>query len=299
MKRDALADLPAFAAVAEAASFSRAAARLGVSRSAVSHTLRALETRLGVRLLNRTTRSVRPTPAGARLLTRLGPVFSEVEAALEELDAGRDEPAGRVRISAHRTAAFHAVLPRLAVFADAWPKVQVELAVDDGLVDIVAQGFDAGVRPGPMLAQDMISVRIGSEQPTVVVAAPGYLARFGRPQTPADLSAHRCLNYRYTSSGAIHRWPLARGEARVEIAPPGPFVTNDVNALIDAAVSGLGVALLTHAHVAPHLASGALETMMDDWTVPVPANHIYYPSRRQNAPALRVLVAALRVDGDA
>ena len=296
MTRASLADLTAFAEVAEAASFSRAAARLGVSRSALSHTVRGLEARLGVRLLNRTTRSVRPTAAGERLLARLRPSLREIAEAVQEAVAEREEPVGLLRLSAHRTIAFQAVLPRLRAFSDAHPRVTLELAIQDGLVDIVTEGFDAGLRHGPVLQPGMISVRISGPQRTVIVATPEHFARHGTPTHPRDLAAHRCLTYRYASSGLIHRCSFARGEERVELTPQGPLVTNDVDVLLEAALRGVGVAQLSHSQMGAHLASGALASVLDDWCLPTPANHVYFPSRRQNAPALRALVAALRAD---
>ena len=299
MTRESLADLTVFAEVAEAASFSRAAARLGVSRSALSHSVRGLEARLGVRLLNRTTRSVRPTAAGERLLARLRPSLSEIAEAMEEAVCEREEPVGLVRLSAHRTIAFQAVLPRLRAFAESHPRVTLELAIQDGLVDIVAEGFDAGLRHGPMLQPGMISLRISGPQPTVVVAAPEHFARCGAPGHPRDLAGHACLSYRYASSGRLHRWSFARGGERAEVTPQGPLITNDVDVLLEAALRGAGVAQLSRSQAEPHLASGALVGVLDDWCLPTPDNHVYYPSRRQNAPALRALVAALRTDDEA
>ncbi len=290
MDRDTWTDLAAFAAIADAGSFTRAAAGLGVSPSALSHAMRGLETRLGVRLLNRTTRSVAPTEAGERLLERLRPAIGDLGELLGRLGAERDRPAGRLRISAHRTAAVYLIAPRLPGFRAAHPDVQVELAVEDGLVDIVAAGFDVGVRHEHVLDRDMISVRVGGALRTVVVGAPGYLARMGPPGTPEELLGHRCLVYRYTSSGLIHRWRFERDGREVALAPPPSFVSNDVDLLRDAALGGMGLACLSEPQAVAGLAAGTLVEVLADWSVPIAPNHLYYPSRRQMRPALRAFV---------
>ena len=297
MDRETWSSLAIFAAIVDAGSFTKAAGSLGVSPSALSHAMRKMEARLGVRLLNRTTRSVAPTEAGEQMLARLRPAMSDVEAALEGLNAQRDRPAGRVRISAHRTAAVHAVLPRMAQFAEDYPDIMVELVVEDALVDIVSDRFDAGIRHEQMLDQDMVAVRIGGPQRTVIAAAPRYFARFSAPDTPHDLQRHRCLNYRYTSSGSLHLWQFIRDGRPFAIEAPGAFTTNDVNVLVEAAVSGIGIACLSEPQAARHIASGALVPVLQDWCRTIPPNYLYYPSRRQVTAALRAFIAALRDPG--
>ena len=294
MRRETWSEIALFAAIANAGSFTRAATALGVSTSALSHAMRALETRLGVRLLNRTTRSVAPTEAGELLLEQLRPAMANLDEAIARIEAGRDRPAGRLRISAHRTAAVHLIQPQLAGFAAAYPDVQLELAIEDGLVDIVDAGFDAGVRHEHVLDRDMISVRISPPLRMVVAAAPTYLAAAGRPETPQDLLAHRCLAYRYTSSGTIHRWQFEKLGQAVTFDPPKSFVSNDVDVLRDAAIAGMGVALFLEVQVASELASGALVGLLKDWSQQVPANYLYYPGRRQMTPALRAFIDTMR-----
>ncbi len=288
-------ELAAFAAVAEERSFTRAAARLGVSPSALSHSLRSLEARLGVRLLNRTTRSTAPTEAGEALLARLRPALGEVEAALEGLNAGRDRPAGRLRISAHRTAAMHTVLPRLAAFTRDNPEITVELAVDDSLADIVAGRFDAGVRHEQRLEQDMVAVRIGGPVPVVVAASPAYLREHGTPLTPDDLPRHRRLGYRYTSSGALHRWAFEHEGRSFTVEPGGPLLSNDVDVLLQGALDGMGLACLSEPQVTAHVEAGRLLRVLEPWCPLTPANHLYWPGRRQQTAAFRAFVEAMRV----
>lgn len=294
MKREDWSDLATFAAIAETGSFTQAAAKLGVSPSALSHALRAMEARLGVRLLNRTTRSVAPTEAGQRLLSTLRPAMDEVAGVLSSLDAERDRPAGPLRITAHRTAATEVIMPRMAGFAATYPDVVLELAIEDGLVDIVSERFDAGVRHEQMLEADMISVRISAPQPTAIVATPVYLARYGAPETPDDLRRHRCLAYRYTSSGAIHRWVFARDGRTFTIDPPAVFIANDPEVLVDAALAGLGVACILQSQAVRHEASGGLVCMLKDWCPLVPPNHLYYSSRRHLGAALRAFIDTLK-----
>lgn len=294
MDRDRWSGLAIFAEIVEAGSFARAAERLGLSASALSHAMRSLESKLGVRLLDRTTRSLAPTPAGDALLTSLRPAMASVERALDDLDRARDTPAGRIRVSAHRVAAVYAILPRLADFARDFPDVVVELVVDDGFVDIVAERFDCGVRHAQSLQGDMISVRIGDPVPLVYVAAPAYLEGRAAPEVPDDLDGHRCLCYRYTSSGVVSRWAFERDGRAFERMIRGDFTTNDVDVLRDAAVSALGIACLPLPHAADQLAAGTLVEVLAGWAPTLPPNHIYYPSRRQPTAAFRAFVAAMR-----
>jgi len=295
MDRDLWSGLAVFEAIVEAGSFARAAARLGLSASALSHAMRSLEAKLGVRLLDRTTRSLAPTPAGEELLARLRPAIASVADALEDLNGTRERPAGRIRISAHRVAAIYAILPRLADFARAYPDIAIELVVDDGLVDLVADRFDCGVRHAQTLQADMISVRISAPVPLVFVAAPAYLADRAAPLEPDDLGQHRCICYRYTSSGVVHRWEFERDGRTSERSIPGEFTTNDIDVMRDAAVAGLGVVCLPLPHAALQLADGTLVEVLAGWAPTLPPNHLYYPSKRQPTAAFRAFVAAMRV----
>ena len=295
MDRDLWSGLAVFAAIVEAGSFAQAAVRLGLSASALSHTMRALEGKLGIRLLDRTTRSLAPTQAGVDLLQSLRPALASVEGALGALAMNRERPAGRIRVNAHRPAAVHVVLPRLTPFAASYPDVAVELVVNDGLVDIVAERFDCGVRHEGELQRDMISVRISDPVPLVFVAAPAYLKSHDAPQAPDDLGRHRCLCYRYTSSGTIHVWEFERDGHRFGRAVPGSFVTNDVDVMRDAADAALGVACLPRPHVERQMESGALVEVLAGWAPVLPPNHLYYPSRRQPSAAFRAFVEAMRM----
>ena len=290
MDRGTWADLAVFAAIAEAASFTRAGVRLGVSASALSHRMREMEARLGVRLLNRTTRSVKPTEAGERLLARLRPALADLGEAVELLSAERRRPAGRVRVSAHRSAAFGLVLPRLPELARTYPDIPMELVVDDGLADIVAQGVDAGIRRRPSLEQDMISVRLDDGVPLRLVASPDYLAAHGTPATPRDVLAHRCLSYRLPTAGSLYPWTFERAGETLTLEPPQTVLTNDIDMLCDAARAGLGLTWITADQAAPHLASGALVSLLEDWSPDLPPNYLYYAGRRHLPPALRAFI---------
>lgn len=293
MTRHPLPDLAAFARVAELRSFRKAAASLGLSPSALSHTLRNIETKLGVRLLHRTTRSVAPTEAGERLLERLRPALDDIDAALSEAKSFRDRPAGRVRINTSRSAARFLIAPRLGAFAQAYPEVRLEIVTDDALADIVAAGCDAGVRLDEVLQPDMVAVRLGGEQRLVVVASPGYLARQGTPQVPADLSGHACFRQRMTSGGLLP-WEFERDGEALKLDPTGPLISDDGMVHLRAALDGAGLAYMFEAHVAEHLASGELVRVLDDWCAPFPGFFLYYPSRRQVSPALRAFIDHMR-----
>lgn len=295
MDRETWADAAVFAAIAEAGSFTRAGTRLGVSASALSHRMRALETRLGVRLLNRTTRSVKPTEAGERLLASLRPAIRDLDEALIALSADRERPAGRVRVTTHRSAAFDLILPKLSAFAETYPDIRLEVVIDDGLADIVAQGFDAGIRRRPSLEQDMISVRLDDGVPLRLVASPAYLASFGTPDTPRDVQGHRCLSYRLPTAGSLYPWTFERAGESLSIEPPQSFLTNDIEVLSDAARSGLGLAWITAAQAAPHLASGALVSVLEDWCPVLAPNYLYYAGRRHLPAPLRAFIDAMKV----
>lgn len=294
MDRDTWNDLAIFAAIVEAGGFTKAGTRLGVTASALSHRMRLMEARMGTRLLNRTTRSVAPTEAGERLLISLRPAMAEVDAALSALDTDRERPAGRVRVTAHRSAAFGVVLPRLGWFSDAYPEVTVELVVDDGLVDIVRGGFDAGIRRLPSLEQDMISVRLDDGVRLAIVASPDYLRRAGTPGTPQDLQTHSCLNYRLPTAGSFYRWTFERDGQTTTMDVTGPFVTNDIDMLCQGAVAGLGLACVLETQAAPYLRSGTLISVLDPWCPRLPPNYLYYAGRRNPPPALRVFIDAMK-----
>ncbi|HZV64815.1 MAG TPA: LysR family transcriptional regulator, partial [Telluria sp.] len=234
MDRDKLADLAAFAIIAEERSFRKAAARLGISGSALSHAMRVLEDRLGVKLLHRTTRNIAPTEAGERLLAGLKPALVDIDHALQGLDSYRGRPAGRVRISAHRSAAIHLIAPKLRGLRDAYPEVIVELSIDDGLIDIVSAGFDAGVRRGEQLEKDMISVRVGADSQMAVVASPDYFMNAPYPTSPSGLSQHSCIGYRYIASRELHRWRFEKDGRTLHVAVEPGFITNDADMLVQA-----------------------------------------------------------------
>ncbi len=297
MPRHDINDLIAFLAVARERSFTRAAARLGVSQSALSHTIRALEERLGVRLLTRTTRSVAPTAAGERLLHGVGPRFEEIEAELAALSALRDKPAGIIRINAGEHAAETILWPALAEFLPRYPDIKVEVTVDNGLADIVAERFDAGVRLGEQLAKDMIAVPISPEMRMLVVATPGYFAKAGRPRTPQELAGHCCINLRLPTLRGLYAWEFERRGRPLKVRVDGQLVFNSTALRIKAALAGLGLAYVAEDQVRAALAKGQLIQVLDDWCMPFPGYHLYYPSRRQSAPAFALLVETLRVRG--
>lgn len=294
MPRTDLGDLAAFAAVAQAQSFTRAAAQLGVSQSALSHRLRALEERLGVRLLTRTTRSVSPTEAGERLLRTLAPRLDEIEAELDALGQLRGRPAGTVRINTSEHAARTILWPALAKLLPDYPDIKVELFVEPGLVDIVAERFDAGVRLGEQVAKDMIAVRIGPDLRMAAVAAPGYLARRGRPALPHDLAHHDCINLRLATLGGLYAWEFEKDGRQLNVRVEGQLTFNRPDMIVAAAVAGLGLAFVPEDHVAEDLGCGRLVRVLADWCPPFSGYHLYYPSRRQQSPAFAAVVDALR-----
>lgn len=292
MSAASLNDLHAFATVARLRSFRQAAAVLGVSPSALSHALRGLESRLGVRLLNRTTRSVAPTEAGARLLARLSPALGDIQAALDEVNDFRDSPLGRLRINAPRPACEQVLAPLVCRFLARHPGMQVELVADDALVDIVAAGFDAGVRFGERLQQDMVALPIGPAQRFVVVASPAYLAAHGAPRTPHELPGHACVRLRFPS-GAIYRWDFARDGEALEVEVNGPITVGEMPLAIHAAEAGLGLAYVYASYAAAGLAAGRLCTVLDDWRPADEHFYLYYPSRKLLPAGLRAFVDML------
>lgn len=297
MRREELVDLNAFLAVAEEQSFTRAAARLGTSQSALSHTVRRLETRLGVRLLTRTTRSVAPTEAGERLLATLRPALDMIGTELSTISELSDKPSGTVRITTSDHAARTILWPALERFLPNYPDVHVELSIDSSLSDIVADRFDAGVRLGEALAKDMIAVRIGPELRMVVIGSPAYLARAGVPRTPQDLSAHQCINLRMLSSGGIYAWELEKDGRELRVRVEGQLAFNNTDMIMRAAIAGFGLGFIMEDQAAPAIADGSLVTVLDDWCPPFAGYHLYYTSRRQPSAAFALLVEALRYRG--
>lgn len=296
MNRQDWSDLAVFAAIAEERSFKKAASRLGLSTSALSHTMSNLEERLGVRLLSRTTRSVAPTDAGERLLGALQPAMSNVSTAVDELAHLRERPAGPVRITCYRSAATRLIAPRLPELARKYPEVVLEISVDDAFTDIVTSRFDAGVRVGESIAKDMISVRIGGDERAAVVASPAYFKKFPPPQSPQDLAKHRCVGYRHINSGALYRWELEKDGRELTVAVDPVFITNDGDMLLKAALAGVGLTYTWERDCAELLASGALVRVLEDWCPPFPGGYLYYPSRRHITPALRAVIEVLRFE---
>ena len=290
-------DIVAFLAVAREQSFTRAAAQLGVSQSALSQTVRGLESRLGLRLLTRTTRSVSPTEAGERLLRAAGPRLEEIDAELTALTELRDKPSGTIRITAHDHAVRAVLWPALEKLLPDYPDIRVEIVIDYGLTDIVAERYDAGVRSGEMVAKDMIAVRIGPDMRSAVVGAPSYFANRPKPKTPQDLTTHSCINLRLPTHGGLYAWEFEKGKRELRVRVEGQLVFNATAQMLEAALAGLGLAYVTEDSVQAHLAEGRLIRVLADWCPPYPGYHLYYPSRRQPTPAFTLLVDALRYRG--
>lgn len=297
MARQNFNDLAAFAAVAREKSFTKAAAQLGVSASALSQTVRGLEERLGVQLLRRTTRSVSTTEAGERVLSAVSPRFEEIDTALSALSELRDKPAGTVRITCSEYAAETVIWPRLFDMLPNYPDITVEVCVEHGFTDIAAERFDAGVRLGESVAKDMIAVRIGPDGRLIAVASPAYLAKHARPETPQDLLAHRCINLRLMTQGGLYAWEFEKDGQPVRVRVDGPLIFNTIRPTVEAAVAGLGISFVPEDTARPHLASGALVQVLADWCPPVSGFHLYYPSRRQQSPAFAVILETLRYRG--
>ena len=296
MPRRNLNDLLAFVAVAREGSFTRAAAMMGVTQSALSQAIRGLEERLQIRLLTRTTRSVAPTAAGERLAQAIGHRFDEIEAELDALTALRDKPAGTVRITCGDNVLRTVLLPKLAQVLRVYPDIVLEFDMSYGFRDIVADRFDAGVRLGNTIDKDMIAVPIGPPLRMAVVASPSYFESHPKPRTPQDLTAHRCINQRMPSSGGLYVWDFARRGKQVNVRVDGPLIFNTAPPQVDAALAGLGITLLPEDELGPHLADGSLVRVLDEWCPPFAGYHLYYPSRRQPSPAFSLVLRALRVD---
>jgi DNA-binding transcriptional LysR family regulator len=294
MPRTDFNDIVAFLAVAREQSFTRAAAQLGVSQSALSQTLRSLESRLGLRLLTRTTRSVSPTEAGERLLRAAGPRLEEIDAELASLTELRDKPSGTIRITAHDHAVRAVLWPALEKLLPNYPDTKVEIVIDYGLTDIVAERYDAGVRSGEMVAKNMLAVRTGSDMRSAVVGAPSYFANRPKPKMPQDLTAHSCVNLRLPTHGGLYAWEFAKGKRELRVRVEGQLVFNASAPMLEAALAGLGLAYVPEDSVQAYVAKGRLIRVLDDWCPPYPGYHLYYPSRRQPTPAFTLLVDALR-----
>ena len=297
MARDNINDLLAFLAVARERSFTKAAARMGVSQSALSHTIRQLEARLGLRLLTRTTRAVSPTQAGERLIAGIGPHFAEIEAQIDALNALRDSLAGHIRITTSDVALQSVLWPKLQPFLRRYPDIRIEFFQDNGLNDIVTERFDAGVRMGEQLAKDMISARIGPDFRFAVVGAPAYFADHPPPEHPRDLVGHDCINHRFATSGAIWPWEFAEAGRAFSISVEGQLVFNAVTPMLEAVLQGHGLAYLPEEMALPHIRAGRLHHVLQDWCPLWDGYHLYYPSRRHASPAFAALVEALRHRG--
>jgi DNA-binding transcriptional LysR family regulator len=297
MNRADLADLTAFVAVADQLSFRRAASRLGVTPSALSHSMRQLEERLGMRLLNRTTRSVSVTDAGLRLLERLRPAISEIAGALEDLNQKRQRPVGRLRIYAIHLAASAVIAPIWGRFLSTYPEVHLELAVGEAPIDIVAKGFDAGIGPHDRVPADMIAVRVMGPLKVVVVGAPTYFARRRPPRTPDDLARHICVEYRRAADGDVLVWPFERNQKSRRISVAGRVMVNETDLAVRAAVDGLGIAYTVEALAEPFLRSGQLVRVLEDWAPSFEGLYLYYPGHRQVPATLRALIDMIRTAG--
>jgi DNA-binding transcriptional LysR family regulator len=293
MQRGSLDQLVAFIAVARERSFTGAAAKLNVSQSALSHTIRELEERLGVRLLTRTTRSVSPTEAGERLVRNIGPRFDEIENEVSAVREFREKPAGTIRITATEFAIDTVLLPKLAPLLRDYPDIKVEMIVDYGLTDIVAQQYDAGVRSGEQVAKDMIAVRIGPDMRMAVVGAPSYFKARPEPKKPQDLIAHNCMNLRLPTYGNVYAWEFEKGSRELRVRVEGQLIFNGTAQLVNGALAGCGLAYVPEGLVEDHIAKGRLKRALADWCPPYSGYHLFYPSRRQSSAAFALVVDAL------
>jgi DNA-binding transcriptional LysR family regulator len=294
MARDNLSDILAFLAVAQERSFTRAAARLGVSQSALSHTVRGLEGRMGVRLLTRTTRSVSPTEAGERLMQTVGPKLEEIEADITAVRDLGDRPIGTIRITAIDHVVDAVIWPRLAPVLEQYPDVRVEISADYRMVDIAAERYDIGVRYGDQVQQDMVAVKLTDDVRMTIVGAPRYFESHPAPETVADLLRHNCVSLRLSSSGGIYAWELRDGDRNVEVRVSGQLIFNGAYQMLNAALSGYGLAFLPHEMTQPHVESGRLRNVMEDCCPSFPGLHAYYPSHRNSSRAMRLVVDAIR-----
>jgi DNA-binding transcriptional LysR family regulator len=287
-------DLLWFLAVARERSFTKAAAKLGIAQSTLSHTIKRLESQMGIRLLMRTTRNVGLTEAGERLRQSLAPRIAEIEADIADLMAFRDKPSGHIRITLSDHALESVVWPKLQPVLKNYPDIKLELSLDSGLRNIVKEGFDAGIRLGESIERDMVAVRIGPDWRLVAVASPSYLAEHPAPAHPHDLIRHNCINMRHETAGGLYAWEFAKGRQELRIRVDGQLTFNNSYAMIDAVLNGYGIAYVPENLVERHIASGALVLLLDNWSPPFEGYYIYYPSRRQNSPAFKVIVDTLR-----
>ena len=294
MVRDQLSVLSAFLAVAEERSFTRAAKRLSVSTSALSHAIRGLEEQIGVRLLARTTRSVAPTEAGERLIARLRPALGDIRETLDEVASLKDRPVGRVRLLVPRFATRTELMVKLARFAGDYSEVVLDVTTDDSRVELVSSGFDAGIHIGEYIQRDMIAVRVSPDYRPAIVGSPEYFARHPIPRSPHDLVHHRCVNYRQGSAG-VYQWQFEKDDQSLTVAVTGSLITDDQAVMEEAALNGVGLVFTVEQFAAPHIASGALVRVLEDWCQPFPGFFLYYPSRHQQPAALAALIAALRI----
>ena len=290
-------ELAAFATVAELRSFRRAAARLNLRPSTLSHSVRSLEERLGVKLLARTTRTVMPTDAGLALLAEVAPALALLNGAAEAVNPHRARPRGTVRLTLPQGAASAVLAPKLGAFAERYPDVVLDVVVDDGFVEIVRDGYDAGIRLGESVAEGMTSVRVSNGRRAAVVASPSYWVRHPPPAMPRDLDRHSCINRRYAAGRGIHRWRFERDEERLEVACEGPLILNSEVMMRQAALAGVGVALMAEDDVAADIAAGRLRRVLDDWCPPMFAFFLYHPSHRLPSASLRALIDTLRLPG--
>ncbi|MEH7840077.1 LysR family transcriptional regulator [Rhizobium laguerreae] len=297
MRHGDFSELAAFIAVAEAGSFTRAAAKLGLSQSAVSYSVRMLEQKLGVRLISRTTRSLSLTDAGQRMLRNLRPAFDHIESEIAAVTALRDKPAGTIRITTFRYAAISVLWPVATKFLAEYPDIEMEIILDEGLTDIVADRFDAGIRVGEQVQKDMVAVKIGPDLRMAVVGSPSYFANHKIPQTPRELGEHRGVSYRQTTGGGLYAWEFERDGEELQVRMNGPLILNDGLMLEAAALDGLALAYTFEDQVSKHVADGRLIRVLEDWCPPFPGYHLYYPSRRQHTAAFALFVEALRFKG--
>jgi len=286
--------LAAFLVVAEERSFTRAAKKLGVSPSAMSHAMRGLEEDMGVRLLSRTTRSVSPTEAGEQLLGRLRPALTDVKEALDQLSGLRNKPAGRLRLVVPRLAGTELLAPKLSKFTHHYPDVVLDVTADDTHLDIVAGGYDAGIQFGEYIQKDMIAVRVSKDHRAAIVGSPAYFKTDPKPKAPRDLLWHRCINFRHGTAG-VYRWEFDKGKQSISVAVTGPLIVDDVETVVRAAMDGIGLAFVSDERVAPQIASGELIRVLEDWCQPFPGFFLYYPSRRQQPATLAALISTLKL----
>ncbi|MFS7162426.1 LysR family transcriptional regulator [Serratia proteamaculans] len=290
MKKTDLSGLVAFVAIAQERSFRRAAARLGVTPPTLSHTMRELEAQVGIRLLNRTTRNVAPTEAGEHLLAQLVPAFTDIDTALESLNTFREQPQGLVRINAPRTAIELALVPHLGRLARDYPGITLEIVAQEGFANIVEQGFDAGIRLGKDLHNDMRAVRVTPDLRLAIVATPEYFQQYGKPNHPEDLLSHRCIGWRKIASGELYKWTFQKGTQALSVSVNSALILDDARLMLQAALAHAGIAFAIEEEVSEHLATGRLERVMADWCAPFPGFYLYYPNRRNHPVALTTVI---------